>query len=275
MTPAGRRPTRRASAQVSEREQPTFLFVGTVRRLGAATMRGLSKSKERLAIVRVDEPQQGPDALMALAGRDVTVALSRGARLRASDRRLFATVGWIFGEGIALRSLRESLIADRSTRRARAAGLQLTPADLRLREHIADADVVLSGRVIAVRDAEAPVLRAARPGVAPAVHKPISEHDPLWREAVVAVDAVEKGHHPGDQAVVQFPASRDVAWYRVPKLQEGQQGVFLLHKPPVAGRARRLAAAPIPGYALEHPDDFQPQRQLADVRALLTPTPAR
>ena len=78
--------------------------------------------------------------------------------------------------------------------------------------------------------------------MAPAVHKPISEHDPLWREAVVAVDAVEKGHHPGDQAVVQFPASRDVAWYRVPKLQEGQQGVFLLHKPPVAGRARRLAA---------------------------------
>ena len=87
----------------------------------------------------------------------------------------------------------------------------------------ADADVVVSGRVTSVSDAAARAPRGK-------TQLPITEHAPLWREAVIEVTAVHKGQRVSRSVRVRFPASTDVAWAGSPKLEAGQRGTFLLKR---------------------------------------------
>ena len=93
----------------------------------------------------------------------------------------------------------------------------------------------------------------------------MSEHDPHWQEALVEVTEVVKGLAGQRKVVVVFASSKDVLWYKAPKFQVGQHGLFTLHKQQVAGV--KLAAAlttPAPDNevagvytAIDH-RDFQP-----------------
>ena len=87
----------------------------------------------------------------------------------------------------------------------------------------ADADVVVSGRVSTVRDAAARAPRGK-------LQLPITEHAPVWREAVIEVTAVRKGQRVPRSIRARFPAGTDVAWAGAPKLQAGQRGTFLLKR---------------------------------------------
>jgi hypothetical protein len=104
-----------------------------------------------------------------------------------------------------------------------------------LRDQVTRADLVLTGRVASVRTVEE-AASARRLGTV--VPSPISEHVPVWHEAVVDVQSVEKGA-AREQVLVRFPTSTDVRWYEAPKLEPGQEAVFLL-------RRRRLARARAP-----------------------------
>ena len=91
------------------------------------------------------------------------------------------------------------------------------------------AQVVVSGQVVSVNlpAGQAPAALLAA-GVGPTQR--LSEHDPLWRDAVIQVHAVHKGSHGGKKAVVRFPASHDVLWHHAPKFQPGQEGFFMLRR---------------------------------------------
>jgi hypothetical protein len=130
--------------------------------------------------------------------------------------------------------------------------------------------------------------RSARAGapIEPVVVGPVSEHDPHWREAVIAVDDVHKGRDAKRDIVIRFPASTDVRWYRAPKFQAGQKGFFMLHDTLVTTRKRRAgrgARALAPGAAdveaTEHvytalsPMDFQPYHESGGIRAILDTRP--
>jgi len=113
--------------------------------------------------------------------------------------------------------------------------------------------------------------------------KPVSEHDPKWREAVVEVDDVHKGAHQKKQVVVRFPASKDVMWYHLPKFQPGQQGFFMLHKSLApgekkrAGKSKKKAAPGLIAQEAGAPDvytapdaaDFQPFSAGGDMPAII------
>jgi hypothetical protein len=233
----------------------------------------------KTAVVRVDQVLEAPEALDDFTGREVTVGLGSGERLKEGQQAIFYTLGLSLGEGLAVRSL-----GHRDARRA--AGLQSAvaaggdPVDSLAqrdqRTHVESADVVVTGRVTDVRlPAEAEATRALAAGAAgePGAARPISEHDPKWREAVVQVDAVEKGAPPRE-LVVRFPESTDVRWYRAPKFRPGDQGVFVLHKTPAAEAAagppaERPAAAREGGpevYTALDALDFQPLEQLGQIR---------
>ncbi|MBV9831348.1 MAG: hypothetical protein JOZ82_07105, partial [Marmoricola sp.] len=101
--------------------------------------------------------------------------------------------------------------------------------DVRLNERLAAASAVVVGTVSNTRRS---VAAAATSGGTAY----ISEHDPEWSEAVVAVDSVIKGA-AADSVVIVYPGSIDVAWFRAPKFHAGQRGVFLLHGQGVPGAA--------------------------------------
>jgi hypothetical protein len=156
-----------------------------------------------------------------------------------------------------------------------------------MKEQVDKADLIVTGTVTTVRlpDEQAPgnMLapagagggEAAEPAAAPSL--PRSEHDPMWREAVINIASKEKGDHAQNEVVVRFPGSRDIAWYQAPKFIPGQQGVFFLHKQQLGGGAEGIAAMGAGGeegvYAVLQSADFQPIDKLADIQAMAAQPP--
>ena len=261
-----------------------LIFLGTVLRLNAATIREI-EDKRRTVVARLDEIEKGPPMMAAHVGREITVKLATGEKARAGERVRFFANGWIFGESIAVESVGHTrLEPSRMTRVTAAASRHDAPSVKRrfetsdLEERLDGADVVVRGRVLGgqLPGSARAVARAAAAESAPA--RPISEHDPEWRDAIVQVESVDKGAPRKNQIVVRFPASDDVRWHRAPKFTPGQEGTFILRRaaPPArAGRAvrgvRALAAAAegdAEAFTALHPDDFQPLDLAQDVRAL-------
>ena len=253
--------------------EATLVFVGTVKKLGAATMRSVPVS-DRTAVVRVEQLIEAPRNLAHLAGTDITVLLAGRAKVEVGKQLLFHAAAWIFGDSVAVRAVSQEAS---STARKAALARGGDPAQQRVNREVQQrldaADLVVSGKVVTVSLPQGGESAAATRGLAPVSGKPVREHDPHWREAVIAVDDAHKGNHPGRQVKVLFPASTDVRWFRAPKFAVGQQGFFALHKTAIqapgtpAAATRELAAAAVAPdresevYTALHPMDFQPYDQ--------------
>jgi hypothetical protein len=256
-------------SDIAPRDQARFVFRGTVQKLGAATIARLAE-QPNTAVVRVDQIIRAPDVLSDFAGRDITVQFPEGQSLQLQQQAIFYTNTTVLADSLAVQALDIESPEQVAATLAMAATQDPTERlhHHELRSRVGSADVVLSGRVSAVRLVEpagAPATGAAA-DVVPATTQ-ISEHMPLWREAVIDVHAVHKGTHHGNTAVVRFPASTDVRWHRALKFAPGQEGFFLLHRGESRPQDReRVAAAGVsavtaPGedvYTALHPEDFQP-----------------
>ena len=239
-----------------------IVFRGTVQRVKASTVHDI-RPDANTSIVHVDEVVAAPSALAHLAGRDITVVTQGRGALKAGQRATFHAGSLSFGDEVAVRSTAieplpsSAPMAGMTAARAAAAPLAAaghvasadpvqTHRDLQLKQNLDAADVVVTGTVSAVRMAADTVAMGA-PGRGRAKPEPawISEHDPLWHEAVVNIESVEKGSARQRQVVVRFPSSNDVRWKHHSKLIPGQQGVFLLSRSTAgkAGRAPMLATS--------------------------------
>lgn len=261
-----------------------FVFKGTVVRTKAATM-SVPKGS-RTAIVRVEEILRGPEVLRGHAGKEITVQLAPAERVRGGQQGIFHTTGWLYGKSLAVKSLRphEAVAAKQATvvaaRLDHAVELKCHSIGQRAKE----SQLVLTGKVLAVGVPEAPppapAMAAAAQGNVP-VHQPISEHMPFWTEAVIDVEKVHKGRPDLKRVVVRFPRSTDVRWYHAPKLQAGQEGVFLLQEDRIShvtlGDTARMAmaaaapkaAAPPTVYACLHQHDFVPAHETSEIAAAI------
>jgi hypothetical protein len=285
-------------ANSSEEEllkQARFVFKGTVQKLKAANVAGVDKKdKGRTIIVRVDEVVQAPESLGDYTGQDVTVILGEGQQLKAGQKAVFYTNATIFEdnigvEAVGVREIEGPALALGAAFRDPAINL----ASQQMKERLETADVVVTGEVTSIRlpeDEPPPArtrgARSLTEDAAAPPRRPISEHEPHWREAVVAVANVEKGAHNKKEVVIRFPESNDVRWYKAPKFRPGQQGVFILHKtqPTRSARTRGIAgtltdseAETTDAYTALHPADFQPLQQHPEVQTLIRgiATPAK
>ncbi len=154
-------------------------------------------------------------------------------------------------------------------------------AERDLKDRIDAADVVVSGRVSQVRlPAQPAAARALAAAGEPVPEEgPISEHDPLWREAVIEVNDVIKGSHQPKTVVVRFPSSTDVRWHKVPKFHAGQEGIWVLDKEQIGGTARAAVATAgaeeataAATYAAVSPFDYQPPQRLSQLKRLVEAT---
>lgn len=259
-----------------EPPKPTFVFKGTVKKLNSATMKQVS-ADHRTAVVRVDEVVEANPELARLAGQDVTVQLSGRAKIPVGRQLVFHTIPLMFGETVFVQAVKQEPLAAAKAAMAAGGGDPVArKASHDLQDRFTEADVVVSGRVKAVTLPAEETDR--RDGAATAAAKstsagrPVSEHDPKWRDAVVEVDAIHKGRHAKRTITVRFPDSTDVRWYAAPKFRPGQQGFFMLKKSTLksapkgkraAARARGSASAPASGpvYTALHPGDFQPYNE--------------
>jgi len=231
-----------------------LIFTGAVQRLNATTVEGLA-ADEHTVVVAVEELLRVPDAFAWLAGREVTVYLQEPESVQEGEGALFFTTSWLIGDSVAVRELGHERATDAI--REEVAGLVAGLPDDEIAARARRADVIVAGRVTEVR---------AAADLEPDPSRAPSEHDPLWHEAELEVEAVAKGELPADRPVVLFPASEDVAWYASPKLESGQQAVFLLHRQdvPEAVRDRHEVFTALDPVDVRQPEEFRRVEELAN-----------
>src|SRR5438132_6790741 len=256
-----------AAAQLSRAalvKQSDIIFIGTVTQVHAVAVPEVPAS-DRTIVVRIDQVLEKPAAVALTPGDSVTVQTVRPGSLKPGTQATFYTTGWIFGRGVAVREVGHELghspvvAADQQEAVARA---RLDVNDADLRAHILKAAMVVAGRVEQVRPAEL----AAAPGRP----KRITEHDPDWQEAIIQVEDGLKGARAGEQVVVRFPGSHDVAWVGTPRFAVGQEGTFLLHKDSTTGSpSSMIAGRSVPAYTALHKVDVLPKQDAPHIRDLI------
>src|SRR2546429_2738904 len=245
-------------------KQSDIIFIGTVTQVGAVAVPEVPAS-DRTIVVRVDQVLERPPAIALGTGDSVTVQTARPGSLKPGTQATFYTTGWIFGRGVAVREVGHELghspvvAADQQEAVARA---RLDVNDADLRAHIRTAAMVVAGRVEQVRPAELTP--------APARPKRITEHDPDWQEAIIAVPDGIKAAQPGDPVLARFPRSTDVAWVGTPRFAVGQEATFLLHKDSTTGSPFAMVAGQsVPAYTALHQVDVLSKADALRVRALI------
>lgn len=233
-----------AGAQTAQKDlmrEASIIFAGTVTGMKSSSVAEVPASAQTI-VVRVDRILRKPAAVALATGDSVTLYAQDAASFQEGDQATFYTRGVIFGEGLVVREVGHERLSSRmgaarmDEYQAKMTRLDDELRDEALRAKIAAADVIVVGQVEEVRLPQTKTLRAQE--------KPsrISEHDPMWREAVIKVESAFRGAQDGDTIVVRFSASEDVAWFRAPKLQIGQTGTFILPKDTVSGAPRALLA---------------------------------
>jgi len=229
--------------------QESLVFRGTIRVRQSATISADDVS--HLAVVRLDELFSGPASLRAFVGKDITVYLQNPAQASDNEARIFTARPWLFGESVAVVELSSrpmpAAAAGRESVAVNLRRVQAAAADSALGARLDRAEVVVEGRVAAVR----PTPRRTM----------VSEHDPQWTEAAIEVRSVIKGQAAGRLTIV-FPASTDVIWYQVPKPRLGQIGVWLLSRDLAGATSRDQLGLATSG-------DFLAAAELTRVRRIL------
>jgi hypothetical protein len=233
-------------------DQSGLSFVGTVERLGAATMAGVPVN-DRTAVIRVEQVLHSPELLKRLSGMSVTVQLRPDADLPSpGDRAAFFTNPTVFGEGLVTTEVVrlpvseiDPLLATATPGEGPLDRFQRALEDQQLLEHAEQADAIVVGKVARLVDAG---LSAA------------SEHDPDWWRATFDVIHVERGPVTGPQVDVLYANSQDVLWRNSPKPRASQEGVWLLHS--TEDGLRNVAPFEIP-----HPEDYQPVTRMEQLRS--------
>src|SRR5690349_13091372 len=137
----------RKTAQI---ERPTFVFKGTIKKLKSATMKTVAVDSKTV-VVTVDQLIEAPPDLAAYAGQEITVQLSGAIKPKVGQQLIFNTVSGQYGESIEVRSLSEEPVtASHLAMFSAAADPVERRRDRDRRRHYDDADLVVSGKVLAV-----------------------------------------------------------------------------------------------------------------------------
>jgi hypothetical protein len=231
----------------------TYIFKGTIKRTHAATL-DIVRLNDNTAVVSVDEVLQAPATLSYFVHQEITLQLRQP--MRPDERATFFANGWLFGQSIALVEVGHlPANIDSAALLREVTDVRQLVADERLKQVLAEAALVVVGTITAVDTV---------PEQPPA--QPLSEHDPLWRLATLAITSIEKGQSNELALPVAFASSNDVAWAGAPKFHQEQTGIYLLHTSHVTDQR---SSAKVGGYVASDPLDYQPLDQLDRVRRLV------
>jgi hypothetical protein len=230
-----------------------FVFLGTVKQVGAANMPGVPVDARTL-VASVDEIWQSPPAFPKATGMDITVqAPPRQTTPRAGQQLAFFSNAFVFGRTIAVRAVgvRDPGQNPAALRQSVANAFQ-SLADAELQAELANAAVVVLGVVRSVR----PLDRQ---------DDNTSEHDAGWSVATVAVESLEKGPQQFQQSLqILFIRSDDVTFSVYPRLHQDEEAIFILRD----DQAQKMDPG-VSGLTALQPIDIQNPDQLARIRRLL------
>lgn len=223
-----------------------LIFSGTVILKGISTVPSLPSRKD-FVVVLVDRGLRVNPVLGDLSGKMITVAANDPESLQLKDKAIFFTNSWIHGNGIAVKEMAHAGINEEK----KVIEMVNKIPDFHLEDRLKDADLVALAEVIKIKDLE----------------RFSFERDyPFWKEAQLQIDEVLYGAPPGS-FTLYFPTDDRPQWKEAPRFEEGQRGIFILHKP----KPTSLSEASLkPGILLAlDPADFQDESKLQEIKKLL------
>ena len=226
----------------------SFIFRGTVRELHASTPS--IPTEQRTAIVHIDEVIDAAADMPNYNGKDVTVRLLNPEATPKGSQRIFFTEPYSFGHTTGVNEIGSQPAKERAVlaRDIQAARQRL--ADATFAKQLASAETVVVATVVEVGEADSDRRRELE-----------SEHNPLWRPAILSVEKALKGQ-PTTKLTVFFASSNDAMWVRSPKLKRGEKAIFIV-------RRFDLPYFPPPGPVVIDPADVQDLKQFDRVVRLL------
>lgn len=246
-------PAMPSSAEIREiTPKAEFIFIGTIQLKNSSTLTLLAGNVEDLAVVQVDEILQAPAIFQRLQQVQITVKMKHLADAKIGEQRVFFANGWLFGESLAVVEVSSYRLEEREAAitklRSQVEEVVQDTKEKALSKRLARASVVVYGRVTAV---------AEDPNVKPM----LTEHDPDWWTATVAVETVLKGNVPDTTLTFSFAHSTDVMWANAPKPEEGELGIWILHDQFPEG-LEAPNSAPLESEDFRPPDDLQVVQRL-------------
>jgi hypothetical protein len=223
--PAASSVTRQQETAVSLGARSSIIVRGSVARLNASDEPQLAPSANTI-VVKVSRMYIGSEIAGDQSGRNITVILSRPPRFKVGEEALFFGNPRFVGKSLTIADEGEIAAADPRVSTAEVERGVRARRDLPVRMRLAVADMVFRGKVEDVR----PLANTADTAAKERGRESSSEHDPEWHVATVRVLNPMRGPKEGLVLIV-FAASRDIMWFNSPKLQTGQEAVFLAHKP--------------------------------------------
>mgnify|MGYP001770748466 FL=1 len=241
------------------RQNASATFIGTVVQTDAVTFPEAPRSGNTL-LTRIDQLLDKPPTIPIKSGDEITVFVPEPAAFPEGPQAVFYADGWILGKGVALRVVAHTLVKPEEAGAVRTQALQefqqtqQALAAQQLAARIESADLVVLAKLTSVR--------AATEG-----ERFITEHDPQWQDALVVVRNVVKGATEGEQLIVRFPGSTDVASYRIPKLKPGDEQIIFAAKDRFSGLPpAQLAGRAVATYIIRSPQEVRPKEDFERIR---------
>ncbi len=225
-----------------------FIFRGRVMPGRRAQVQLPAGTAQKAVTVLVDEILLSTEALSRMVGREVIVISGQEEPIGKKPSLLFFTRCVVLGQQVIVEGVG---YAPWSPDAVRQVAQQVKATGERpLQERVASAAVIVTGTVL---------------NCVPAGPRsiPKSEHDPDWWIGRVKVQSIIKGAPVDAEIEVLYANSMDIAWYKSPKLREGESKILILQRLE-ANEAPPEVARPI--YQIIHPLDAFPAERLPDVQ---------
>ena len=208
------------------------VFLGQVAEVGGASFADVPRDRATV-VMRISQVFQQPARGVLKVGGLVTVGAHDLALLKRGRVALVFADPWIAGTGLAVQEIGSEIFAsvpDGERIASLAREIQAASSareEARLAAAVAASELVFACDVQEIRSLPADEVRPTR----------ISEHAPLWKEAVVQVTEGLKGVESGETVVVRFASSQDVAWRDSPKFDKGESAFLMVGRDRLTGAA--------------------------------------
>ena len=202
-----------------------IVVLGTVVKVDASDEPLLAPNNSTV-IIKIEKMFAGSELAGDQTGQTATAILSRPGVVKVGAKAIFFGNPRFIGKTITIADVGELPVSADFARgmleAALAPGLQAR-RDAPIRARLAIAEMVFRGKAESVQPLEVES-KDKRPPLR-------DEHDPEWQVAMGRVTSAVRGTQNGAVIPVIFAASRDIMWFNSPKPKQGEEALFIAHRP--------------------------------------------
>ncbi len=221
-------------------EASKFVFIGTVKRIGASNLARLP-ANDRLILVEINNVAHAPAVFNGVVGTTVTVKIPARTKLKSGETKLFFTKRLMYGENLAVEATAIEQVAkdyDQAVKDVKTAFAIIERKERLAR--ISKAALIVEGRVTQMQESEFNE------------KYPLSFKAPYWVSVVIRIARIIKGKYQGDTTEAFINKGGETEEATPLEIEIGKTGVWLLGKEAIFKDLKNEQDF----YVIAEPEDF-------------------